>query len=366
MHRTPGALAAGIFFVLPSVGVLLGLSWAYAAWGAVPAVRGIVDGFKPVVLAIVVEAVVKISRRALLRPVHWVIAAASFVAIAGLHVPFPLIVVVAALVGVIGVRLSPDGFGAAGSGSQVAPTDDAVLPDTAPAPAHTRPSVGRAARVLAVAIACWGVPLLALIAWRGWGSLLAALYRFFTVAAFVTFGGAYSVLAYVTQAAVHQFGWLTSAQAMDGLALAETTPGPLIMVLQFVGFMAGWQRPEGLAPLTSAVVAGLVTTWATFLPSFVFILLGGPYVERLRSNEGMRVALTALTAAVVGVVLHLAMQFGSAAVWSLGFDHWPNALSLAGAVAAYLALSRWKIDVPWVVLAGGVAGFAAGTLPCGR
>jgi chromate transporter len=362
LHRTPGALVAGISFVLPSAVLLFGLSWAYAAWGATAIVRGVVDGFKPVVLAIVIEAVIKIGRRALLRPVHWVIAGVAFLAIAFGHVPFPLIVVLAAGLGAIGGRVAPAVFGASGAGKDVQPTDDAVLPDSAPAPAHTRPSIARLVRVVAVALACWMVPWLALVAARGADSLLAALYRFFTVAAFVTFGGAYSVLAYVTQAAVHQYGWLTPGQAMDGLALAETTPGPLIMVLQFVGFMAGWQRPEGLTPLSSAMIAAAVTTWATFLPSITFILVGGPYVEQLRANRAIRVALTAITAAVVGVVLHLATQFGAAAVWPEGFAAPPNWAALVGAAGAYLALTRWHVDVPWVVLAGGVIGAVAGAL----
>jgi chromate transporter len=368
MHRTWGGIVAGAFFVIPSIFVLLGLSYVYAAHGNVPAVAGVLAGFKPVVVAIVVEAVIKIGGKALKRRAHYLLAAAAFVAIYFLHVPFPLIVLAAAGAGLAGVRFWPGAFAAApktkeadaktegkGDESDVLPL---VIDDHAPPPLHTRPSRGRALKVLAVGVTLWLLPLLALVAWRGWGSLHAQEYRFFTQAALVTFGGAYAVLAYVTQAAAGSYGWLTQAQAVDGLALAETTPGPLIMVLQFVGFMAGWNNPQGLSQPLSAVVGGLVTTYATFLPCFIFIFLGAPYIEVLRGNRNLTGALTGITAAVVGVVLNLALVFGAAVIWPRGLAGGTDLFALAMSAAAFVALYRFKADVLWVVIAGGLVGLA--------
>ncbi|MFL6332832.1 MAG: chromate efflux transporter [Pyrinomonadaceae bacterium] len=366
MHRTLGGIVAGAFFVIPSIFVLLALSYVYAAHGNVPVVAGVLAGFKPVVVAIVVGAVLKIGGKALKRRAHYLLAAAAFVAIYFLHVPFPLIVLAAAGVGLAGVRFWPGAFAAApttkeadaktegkGERADVLPL---VLEDDAPPPRHTRPSRARALKVLAVGLALWLIPLLALVAWRGAGSLHAQEYRFFTQAALVTFGGAYAVLAYVTQAAAGSYGWLTQAQAVDGLALAETTPGPLIMVLQFVGFMAGWNNPQGMDQTTGAVVGALVTTYATFLPCFVFIFLGAPYIEVLRGNRNLTGALTGITAAVVGVILNLAVVFGAAVIWPRGLEGGTNFFALLMSAAAFVALYRLKADVLWVVLAGGVVG----------
>ena len=353
MHRTLGGIVAGAFFVIPSIFVLLALSIVYATYGEVSAVVGILDGFKPVVVAIVVEAVIKIGGRALKRRVHYAIAAAAFLAIYVLHVPFPLIVLLAGMVGLLGGQLLPATFGAAPGATSQADADEG------PPPPHTLPSATRFARILVVGVLLWLVPFAALVAWRGWSSLHAHEYRFFTLAAFVTFGGAYSVLAYVTQVATTSFGWLTRAQAVDGLALAETTPGPLIMVLQFVGFMAAWNHPEGMTPLTSAVIGALLTTYATFLPCFLFIFLGAPYVEVIRGNVLVTSALSGVTAAVVGVVLNLALIFGAAVVWPHGLAGGTNWFAVLLSVAAFAALYRLKIDVLWVVLAGGVIGLAA-------
>jgi chromate transporter len=364
MHRTLGGVVAGAFFVIPSIFVLLVLSYVYAAYGHVPAVQGVLSGFKPVVVAIVVEAMLKIGGRALKRRAHFAIAATSFVAIYFLRVPFPLIVLAAGLVGLAGARFWPDVFAVAvrpkvASSSETADeTLPLALDDHDPSPAHTLPSRARTARVLAVGLALWALPLAALALWRGWGSLHAEEYRFFTQAALVTFGGAYAVLAYVTQAAAGPFGWITPHQAVDGLALAETTPGPLIMVLQFVGFMAAWNHPEGLSPATSAVVGGLVTTYTTFLPSFLFIFLGAPYIEVLRGDRRLTGALTGVTAAVVGVILNLAIVFGAAVIWPAGLTGGTNWLALAMSAAAFVALYRFKVDVLWVVLAGGLVGLA--------
>jgi chromate transporter len=355
MHRTLGGIVAGAFFVLPSIFILLALSYVYAAYGEVGAVAGVLDGFKPVVVAIVVEAVTKIGGRALKRGVHYAIAAAAFLAIAILHVPFPLIVLVAALTGLAGARLLPDLFGAPVAGPMAA----AVIADDGSLPRGSAPSAARFARTLAIGVALWLLPFVLLVAWRGWASLHAHQYRFFTVAAFVTFGGAYAVLAYVTQVATTSLGWLTRAQAVDGLALAETTPGPLIMVLQFIGFITGWNNPEGMSPLASAVVGALVTTYTTFLPSFLFIFLGAPYVEVIRGNPHLTSALSGVTAAVVGVVLNLALVFGAAVIWPDGPAGGTQWLALVMSAAAFALLYRYRVDVLWVVLAGGAVGLAA-------
>ena len=316
MHRTWGGIVAGAFFVIPSIFVLLALSYVYAAHGNVPAVAGALAGFKPVVVAIVVEAVIKIGGKALKRRAHYVLAAAAFVAIYFLHVPFPLIVLAAAGVGLAGVRFWPGAFAAApktkeadaktegkGESSDVLPL---VIEDHAPPPPHTRPSKGRALKVLAVGITLWLLPMLALVAWRGAGSLHAQEYRFFTQAALVTFGGAYAVLAYVTQAAAGSYGWMTQTQAVDGLALAETTPGPLILVLQFVGYMAGHEQ----GGFWGGALGSLLTLWVTFAPCFAWIFLGAPYVERLHDQPRLKGALAGVTAAVVGVIANLALWFG--------------------------------------------------------
>lgn len=344
LHRVPGGLVAGAFFVLPSIFILLALSYVYAAYGNVAAVAGVLAGCKPVVVAIVVEAVLKIGKRALKRREHYVIAAAAFVGIYFLHIPFPLIVLTAGVCGLALARFWPNDSGKA----EAAVADDA--------PAHTLPLRARVWKTLAIGVALWAIPFVALIAWRGWASLHAQEYRFFTQAALVTFGGAYSVLAYVTQAAVANYGWLTQAQAVDGLALAETTPGPLIMVLQFVGFMAAWNHPQGLSPAFSGVIGALVTTYATFLPSFLFIFLGAPYIESLRGNRQLTSALSGITAAVVGVVLNLALVFGVAVIWPRGWASETDWFAAALSGAAFYALYRLKADVLWVVIGGGLLG----------
>ena len=341
LHRTAGGIAAGVFFVLPSVFILLALSFAYCEWSEVPAFAAALWGCKAVVVAIVLDAVVRIGKRALRTRRHYALAAASFCGIYFLHVPFPLVVLGAALVGLTALPAAT-----------IAPsTTDAGAP-------HTVPSYRHAMKTLGAGLALWAIPLALLIAWRGWSSLHVQEYRFFTQAALVTFGGAYAVLTYVTQAAVNQFHWITQAQAVDGLAMAETTPGPLIMVLQFVGFAAAWNRPEGLSPPASAVVGALVTTWVTFLPSFIFIFLGAPWIESLRSKRRLQSALAGITAAVVGVVLNLALVFGTAVFWPRGFSASPDWMALGLCVAAFLALFRFKLEVLPAVLAGALIGLA--------
>ena len=370
LHRAWGGIVAGAFFVIPSIFILLGLSYIYAAYGNVPVVLGVLAGFKPVVVAIVVEAVLKIGGRALKRRVHFLIAAAAFVSIYFFHIPFPLIVLAAGLAG-LGVGGWGSGVGEQTSSGESLnktltpnprPLSPVVIDDDAPPPAHTLPSRARAMKTLAVGIALWALPLAMLIAWRGGGSLHVEEYRFFTLAALVTFGGAYAVLAYVVQAASGFYGWLTHAQAVDGLALAETTPGPLIMVLQFIGFMAGWNHPGDMNQTASAITGALITTYTTFLPCFFFIFIGAPYIEVLRGNKRLTGALSGITAAVVGVVLNLALVFGAAVIWPHGLSGGTNWFAAILSVAAFIALYRFKADVLWVVIIGGLIGLGRALL----
>jgi chromate transporter len=367
MHRTIGGIVAGVFFVLPSVFILLALSYIYAAYGNVSFIAGILSGFKPIVVAIVVEALIKIGGKALKRRVHYVIAAAAFVAIYFLHIPFPLIVLAAALIGLAGMRFLPEKFSAPAKNKIDTPKTDnenentltLIIDDESAPPAHTLPDKSRTFKIIAVGVALWILPFAALGLWRGFDSLHAQEYRFFTQAAFVTFGGAYAVLAYVTQAAAGSFGWMTKTQAVDGLALAETTPGPLIMVLQFVGFMAAWNNFEGMNQTASAITGALITTYVTFLPCFIFIFVGAPYIERLRGNKNLTGALSGVTAAVVGVVLNLALVFGAAVIFPEGFAGNINWFAALLSVGAFVALYKFKTDVLWVVLGGGAIGLIA-------
>jgi chromate transporter len=364
MHRVWGGIVAGLFFILPSIFVLLGLSYVYAAYGHLPYVAGMVEGFKPVVVAIVVEAVIKIGKRALKRNAHIMIATLAFVAIYFLQIPFPLIVLGAALLGLAGTRLAPEHFSAPAeksgtpASSGEADRTQLVIDDNAEPPAHTRPSGVKFASTLAAGLVLWATPFFALITWQEWNSLPAQQYLFFTQTALVTFGGAYAVLAYVTQAVTASpYNWITPAQAVDGLALAETTPGPLIMVLQFVGFMAGWNNPTaGMSQAGSAILGALVTTYVTFLPSFLFIFLGAPYIEYLRGNKLLNGALTGITAAVVGVILNLALVFGLAVIAPGGSVGQISLFMAAMSITAFIAMYRFKVDVLWVVLCGGVIG----------
>lgn len=361
MHKTLGGLVAGIFFVLPSVFILLGLSYLYAAYGDVPFAVAVLSGLKPVVVAIVLEAVLKIGKRALKRGSDIVVSLSAFGAIYFVGIPFPLIVLFAAIIGYFIHRL---GFQAVRPVSAKASFEPQQHDDITPAlpdglvPEHSRPNLARTLRLLTAGIILWLLPYFALIAWTGYGSLFAQEYRFFSVSALVTFGGAYAVLAYVTQAVTAApYDWVTPGQAVDSLALAETTPGPLIMVLQFIGFMAGWNNPvAGLDPLTSGVIGALGTTYVTFLPSFLFIFVGAPYIEKLRSNAGLNAALSTVTAAVVGVILNLAVVFGTTVLFIDRSLFAPDLFSLVLAVAAFIGLYFVKIDVLWILLAAAIIG----------
>ncbi|GLO28939.1 chromate transporter [Pseudomonas putida] len=361
MHRTWGGVIAGTLFVMPSLFILIGLSWVYLAWGEVPVVAGIFYGIKPAVTAIVVHAAHRIGTRALKNGWLWAIAAASFVAIFALDVPFPLIVLAAALLGHIGGRLLPGQFAPGGGhGAARASHGPAVIDDDTPAPEHARFSWGRLLGLLLVGAALWLLPMGVLMATFGWQGTLTQMGWFFTKAALLTFGGAYAVLPYVYQGAVSHYGWLSPTQMIDGLALGETTPGPLIMVVAFVGFVGGYLHPmfgTDQAFMAGAVAASLVT-WFTFLPSFLFILAGGPLVESTHNELKFTAPLTGITAAVVGVILNLALFFGYHVLWPAGFDgrfDWPSALI---ALAAAVALFRYKRGVIQVLIACALAGLA--------
>ena len=353
MHRTWGGIVAGALFVLPSLAVLIALSWVYMAYGHVAIVAGALYGVKPAVTAIVLHAAWRIGSRALKSPPLWVIAGAAFVAIYAFAVPFPAIVLVAGLLGALGGRIAPRQFATGGAlAAGDAPHPPAVIDDDTPTPQHARFRWSRLLQVVAVSLVLWAATLGGLIALGG-DATLAQMGWFFTKAALVTFGGAYAVLPYIVQSAVGDFGWLTAPQMIDGLALGETTPGPLIMVVAFVGFVGGWMRqlfgPDHL--FIAGALAASVATWFTFLPSFLFILAGGPLVESTHGQLGFTAPLTGITAAVVGVIVNLAVFFAAHVLWPDGFaGRFDVTAALIGAGGA-LALFRWKLGVIPVILA---------------
>lgn len=351
MHRTWGGVIAGTLFVLPSLFILIALSWVYIALGEVPVVAGLFYGIKPAVTAIVVQAAHRIGSRALKNNWLWAIAAASFVAIFALNLPFPLIVLGAAVIGYLGGRYAPDKFSIGGGhGAAKQSYGPALIDDHTPPPAHARFRWSRLVLLVGAGAVLWALPMGLLTALYGWSGTLTQMGWFFTKAALLTFGGAYAVLPYVYQGAVGHYGWLTPTQMIDGLALGETTPGPLIMVVAFVGFVGAYVHqvfgPEQ-AFLAGAVAASLVT-WFTFLPSFLFILAGGPLVESTHNELKFTAPLTGITAAVVGVILNLALFFGYHVLWPEGFAgrfDWPSALIAVGAAVALLHFKRGVIPV---------------------
>lgn len=355
LHKTRGGIVAGTLFVLPSAVILWALSYVYVAFGQVPWVAAVFYGLKPAVLAIVVGAVLRIGKRALKNEIMWLLAALAFAAIFFLEVPFPTIIASAGGVGFLGGRFWPGKFqvikGHAGKGPP-----ETVINDMAADAEHTRPSLARAIRIVAVCLLLWGLPVLMLGAWLGWDDTLVAQGCFFSKAAMVTFGGAYAVLPYVSQQAVEHFHWLNAGQMLDGLGLAETTPGPLIMVLQFVGFLGAWNHPGALSPLVAATLGAGITTWTTFVPCFLWIFLGAPHIEQLRGNLTLTTALSAITAAVVGVVLNLAVWFGLHTLFpSAGHV---DGFAVAVSLFALLGLTRWKWDIMAVVIGAGALGVA--------
>ena len=363
LHRTWGGLIAGGLFVLPSLGILVALSWIYVAFGTLPAVAGAFAAVKPAVVAIIVQAAHRLGTRALKTPAAWAIAALSFGAMVT-AVPFPIVVVGAALAGVVIARLAPGQLrhGPA-HGAASAPAAPAVIDDDTPTPPHARFRVARLVRVVGVGLALWAAPLALLASPQG-EATLARMAWFFTKAALLTFGGAYAVLPYVVQGAVHEHGWLTAAQMIAGLALGETTPGPLIMVVTFVGFVGGYAQAlfgPDRAGLAGLAAAGVVT-WFTFLPSFVFVLAGGPFVESARDDITYVAPLAAITAAVVGVILHLAAFFGVHVFWPAGLAGSVDARALVIAILAGIALFRFERHVIEVILICATVGALIGTL----
>ena len=359
LHRTWGGIVAGVLFVLPSLFILIGLSWVYIAYGDVPWVAGLFYGIKPAVTAIVLQAAYRIGSRALKNRWLWGIAAASLVAIFALNVPFPAIVAAAALVGHVGGRMAPRHFATGGGhGQSGASYGPALIDDHTPPPAHARFRWSRLAGVVVVGAVLWAVPMALLTVLLGWQHTFTQMGWFFTKAALLTFGGAYAVLPYVVQGAVGHYGWLTPVQMIDGLALGETTPGPLIMVVAFVGFVGAYVKavlgPEALF-LAGALAAALVT-WFTFLPSFLFIFAGGPLVESTHGDLKFTAPLTAITAAVVGVIANLTLFFGYHVLWPQGFAGPFDAVSALIALGAALALLRFKRGVMEVIAACAVLG----------
>jgi chromate transporter len=348
MHRTWGGIVAGVLFVLPSLFILIGLSWLYMAQAQAPVVAGLFYGLKPAVTALVVHAAHRIGTRALKNGWLWGIAAAAFLAIYAFDLPFPLIVLGAAVIGAVGGRRAPGVFAVGGhGGAQLTGYGPALIDDDTPSPVHARFSWAGLARVLGVGLGLWAVAMALLTARHGWGGALTQMGWFFTKAALLTFGGAYAVLPYVYQGAVEQHQWLTGTQMIDGLALGETTPGPLIMVVAFVGFVGGWARqvfgPDAL--FAAGAAAATVVTFFTFLPSFVFILAGGPLVETTHGNLKFTAPLTAITAAVVGVILNLALFFAFHVLWPQGLAGRFDGVSALISLGAGVALFRYKVGV---------------------
>jgi chromate transporter len=372
LHKTPGGLVAGVLFVLPGALAILVLSVLYAELRQLPAIAALFFGLKAAVVAVVVEAVLRIGKRALKSRLLVGVAATAFVALFLLHVPFPLIVLGAALFGLLGSRLLPQAFPApkadATSGEQASVMERMARAGRLE---HTRPNRARAWRVLVTCCLLWVLPLLALVWGFGLESVFVKEGLFFSQAAVVTFGGAYAVLAYIAQRAVSDYGWLQPGEMLDGLGLAETTPGPLILVVQFVGFLGAYRNPGALPPLAAGVLGALITLWVTFVPCFLWILLGAPYIEALRGRRSIHAALSAITAAVVGVILNLSIWFGlhvlfrrvSERQWGPLHLLLPDlstidlpATALTG--LAMLAMFRFKLGLPKTLAASAALGVA--------
>ncbi|UGV26559.1 chromate efflux transporter [Rhodopseudomonas boonkerdii] len=367
LHRTVGGIVAGTLFILPGVIAIMTLSYVYAAYGNVGFVAALFFGLKSAVLAIVIEAVIRIGRRALGNPVMYAIAGIAFVAIFFFAVPFPAIILTAAIIGLIGARLERTEFATVAHGGKSEAVIDSMLGDGIPD--HAGLDLGRTLRVLALWLALWLVPVAVIVISLGWGSVFSQIAVFFSKLAMVTFGGAYAVLAYVAQQAADQYHWVTAREMLDGLGMAETTPGPLIMVVQFVAFMAAFRDAGGLSPMLAGTLGGLLATWVTFTPCFLWIFVGAPYIEALRGNRMLAGALAAITAAVVGVILNLSIWFAlhtlfrqSLAIERYGFNFdapvWasvdPAAVLLSAGAA--IAILRFKLGMLPVLGASCVAG----------
>lgn len=371
MHKTRGGIIAGGLFILPGVIAIMALSIVYAVFGHVGMIAALFFGLKAAVLAIVVQAVIRVGKRALKNRVLLTLAATAFIAIFFFGIQFPLIVFAAGLIGFFGTRLGRTEFagGGHGDGGKAQDADDSLLGDELPA--HAKASMGYLLRVAALWLALWLVPVAILVIALGPSHLFSTIAIFFSKMALVTFGGAYAVLAYVAQQAVQTYHWLKPGEMLDGLGMAETTPGPLIMVVQFVGFMAAYRSPGALSPIVAGICGALLTIWVTFTPCFLWIFLGAPFIERLRNNKALSGALTAITAAVVGVILNLAVWFAIHAIFrgtihvdSLGLnfdaprldlvDPWALLLSTAAAIAVF----RFRLGLIQALAASATAGMA--------
>lgn len=359
MHGVRGGIMAGVLFVLPSLFILIGLTWIYLAYGDVPAIEGILYGIKPAVTAIVLFAAYRIGSRALNNNVLRLMAVFAFIAIFYFKIPFPYIVLAAGIIGYFGSHFAPEKFKAGGHHSDgKASYGVAIIDDNTPPPEHTKFKWSRVTAFTLIGLAIGGAVMAMLIQTYGWQGTLTQMGWFFTKAALVTFGGAYAVLPYVYQGGVDQYGWLTGTQMIDGLALGETTPGPLIMIVAFVGFVGGWTKeifgPESL--LLAGAAGASIATLFTFLPSFLFILVGGPAVEATRDNIKFTAPLTGITAAVVGVIINLAAFFAYHVLWPQGFEanfEWVSALIGS---AAFIALFKFKLGIVPVIFASAIVG----------
>ncbi|PYK78250.1 MAG: chromate transporter [Verrucomicrobia bacterium] len=354
LHKIRGGVIAGTLFVLPAAIFLWSLTWAYAVYGKIAWVAAIFFGVKAAVMAIVAEAVIRIGSKALKNEVMWSLAVLAFVAIFFLKVPFPLVVLTAGLIGLVGGKFWKDKFLVFGQNKSGTKDQEIVLSDEMESPAHTKPSLPRAIKVSAIWLTLWWAPVLLTGLWRGWNDTVFREGLFFSKAAVVTLGGAYAVLQYVAQNAVEHFHWLQPGQMLDGLGLAETKPGPLIMVLQFVGFMGGWNVPGSSAPLLAATLGALISTWTTFTPCFLYVFLGGPYSERLRGNAHLTTALSAITAAVVGVVMNLAVWFGMHIL--LPKNEPFNWFAAVVGVLVFFGMWKWKWGIIPVIIGAGILG----------
>jgi chromate transporter len=373
MHKTKGGLFAGTLFVLPGLSAIMALSWVYVLLGKVTIVQGLFFGLKAAVLVIVVEAVLRVGKRALKNNTMRALAAAAFIALFFYNVPFPLIVLIAGLVGYLGGRaglpafLAGGGHGKVGD-KQLADADSLLGEET---PEHALLNLRWSLSITAVFLALWLAPTAALYVGLGGENVFTKIAIFFSQVAVVSFGGAYAVLAYVAQQAVNTYHWVAPGEMLNGLGMAETTPGPLIMVTQFVGFLGAWREPGGLPPLLAATLGGLLTTWVTFVPCFLWIFFGAPFVEALRANKALGAALGAITAAVVGVILNLAVWFGLHVLFGkLAPMHWlgvsvdlpvlssVDVPSLILSVAAGAAIFRLKVGIIPVLLSSSLAGIA--------
>lgn len=352
-HKTRGGIVAGALFVIPSIFILWALSYVYVAFGNIPWIAAVFYGLKPAVLAIVAAAVIRIGSKALKNAVMWSLALAAFVAIYFSHVPFPLIIISAGILGLIGNKILPQYF----RGETAHPVDVDLAGNVA---GRAKPTWLDAVKISATWIVIWALPLALAGIFLGTDHTIFREGIFFSKAAVVTFGGAYAVLPYVSQQAVEHYHWLTAPQMLDGLGLAETTPGPLIMVLQFVGFLGAWNHPGNLPPLVSATIGALVTTWTTFVPCFLWVFLGAPYIEKLRNVKFLTAALSTVTAAVVGVILNLAVWFGVHVIFPpTGNVDW---FALVVCAVVFFGMVRWKWNIIPVVLGAGALGIAGHVL----